>query len=82
VEAEARRKVLEMGVVSWRCGKPVLDGGPLVRVSTGWVGPGWEIDPRFGGYSVCGYQVVWHRLTGAFLGCNHIAVPQVDGVNY
>jgi hypothetical protein len=34
------------------------------------------------GYSVCGHQVVWHRLTGAFLGCNHIAVPQVDGINY
>jgi hypothetical protein len=34
------------------------------------------------GYSVCGHQVVWHRLTGAFLRCNHIAVPQVDGVNH
>jgi hypothetical protein len=34
------------------------------------------------GYFVCGHQVVWHRLTGVFLGCNHIAVPQVDGVNY
>lgn len=39
VEAEARRKVLEMGVVSWRCGNPRLGDGPLVRLSTGWVGP-------------------------------------------
>jgi hypothetical protein len=22
------------------------------------------------GYSVCGHQVVWHRLTGAFVACN------------
>jgi hypothetical protein len=36
VEAEARRKVLEMGVVSWRCGKPVLDRGPLGGVGLGW----------------------------------------------
>jgi hypothetical protein len=37
---------------------------------------------RTQGYFVCGHQVVWHRLIGAFLGCNHIAVPQVDGFNY
>jgi hypothetical protein len=35
--------------------------------------------PRSTGYSVCGHQVVWHRLTCDFLSCNHIAVPQVDG---
>jgi hypothetical protein len=33
------------------------------------------------GYSVCSHQVVCHRLTGAFLRCNHIVVPQVHGVN-
>jgi hypothetical protein len=39
-------------------------------------------DRRKRGYSVCGHQVVWHRLIGAFLRCNHIAVPQVHGVNH
>jgi hypothetical protein len=35
-----------------------------------------------GGYSVCGHQVVCHRLTSVFLHCNHSAVPQVYGVSH
>jgi hypothetical protein len=41
-----------------------------------------NITPRMWGYSVCGHQVVCHRLTGAFLRCNHQAVPQVHEVNH
>jgi hypothetical protein len=29
------------------------------------------------GLSVCGHQVVWHRLTGAFLRCNYFTVSKV-----